>query len=64
MDYITFSSVVMWYPLPFYSVRKISEMDIDEFMTCGFDSDVSTGDEEDTVNDEDTKKPEPQLANR
>jgi hypothetical protein len=54
----------MRYPLPFYSVRKISEMDIDEFMTCGFDSDVSTGDEEDTVNDEDTKKPEPQLANR
>ena len=47
-----------------FCVRKISEMDIDEFMAHGFDSDVSTGDEKDEVNEKDIKKSESQLTNR
>ena len=46
---------------PFYFIRKISEMDIDEFMAHGFDSDVSTGDEEDIMGE---KQPDSELNER
>ena len=44
-------------------LRKISEMDIDEFMAHGFDSDVSTGDEE-VMNKEEMIKHKSSLGNR